>query len=134
MSLDWLPPTLETDRLILRPVVPDDTTAVFMYASNPNVTRFTLFETHQTVEDSRWFVIDYVRSRYSCKEPDPFAIVIKDDPVGLMVGALGAHWVSKPNGTMELATASATPGGGSGRRPRLIAWCSRVWVEPRAAA
>jgi len=76
VSLDWTPPTLETKRLILRPIVPDDTTAVFMYASNPNVTRFTLFETHQTVEDSRWFAIDYVRSRYACKEPDPFAIVI----------------------------------------------------------
>jgi [ribosomal protein S5]-alanine N-acetyltransferase len=114
VSLDWTPPTLETERLILRPVTPDDATAVFIYASNPNVTRYTLFETHQTEQDSRWFVIDYVRSRYACKEPDPFAIVIKDDPVGLMVGALGAHWVSQPNGTMELGYSIGEPHWGRG--------------------
>ena len=57
MNLDWRPPTLEIPRLILRPVTPADAAAVFLYASNPAVTRFTLFETHQTIDDSRWFVV-----------------------------------------------------------------------------
>ena len=65
MTLDWTPPTLETDRLILRPVMPADATAVFLYSSNPAVTRFTLFETHQTLDDSRWFAEEYTRSRYA---------------------------------------------------------------------
>lgn len=114
MSLDWTPPVLETARLVLRPVTPDDAAAVFMYCSNPNITRFTLFETHQTIEDSKWFVNDYVRSRYTCKEPDPLGIVIKSDPVGLMVGAIGAHWHSQPNGTMELGYSLAEPFWGRG--------------------
>lgn len=117
MSLDWRPPILETERLILRPVTQDDAGAVFLYASNPNLTRFTLFETHQTIEDSRWFVSTYAHSRYTCKEPDPFGIVIKYDPDGMMVGALGAHWLSQPNGTMEIGYSIAEPFWGHGYIP-----------------
>ena len=114
MSLDWRPPVLETDRLILRPIVPADAPAVFLYCSNPNVTRFTLFETHQTIDDSRWFVEEYVRSRYASREPDPFGIVLRGDPVPTVIGAVGAHWASQPNGTMELGYAIAEPYWGRG--------------------
>jgi len=111
--MDWTPPTLETERLILRPVTPDDAQAVFDYASNPNVTRFTIFETHRTIDDSRWFVIDNVRSRYSAQEPDPLAITLKTEPER-MIGALGAHWASQPNGTMEMGYAIGEPYWGLG--------------------
>ncbi len=117
MSLDWRPPTLETERLILRPVTEDDATGVFLYASNPNLTRFTLFETHQTIEESFWFVKTYAHSRYASNEPDPLGIVIKSDPVGLIVGALGAHWVSQPNGTMEMGYSIGEPFWGRGYIP-----------------
>jgi ribosomal-protein-alanine N-acetyltransferase len=113
VSLDWKPPVLETERLLLRPVTPDDAQAVFDYASNPDVTRFTLFETHQSIEESRWFVNDHARSRYSCKEPDPFAITLKAE-ADRMIGALGAHWASQPNGTMEMGYAIAEPYWGRG--------------------
>jgi RimJ/RimL family protein N-acetyltransferase len=114
VSLAWTPPTIETERLVLRPVTPADATAVFLYASNPNLTRFTLFETHQTIDDSRWFVNDYVQSRYVSREPDPLGIVIKRDPLGMVVGAVGAHWVSQPNGTMEMGYSIAEPYWGRG--------------------
>lgn len=114
MSLDWTPPILHTVRLILRPVTPDDATDVFLYCSNPNVTRFTLFETHETIEQSRWFVNDYRLSHYANREPDPLAIVLKSDPLGAMIGSLGAHWVSQPNGTMEMGFSIAEPYWGRG--------------------
>jgi RimJ/RimL family protein N-acetyltransferase len=114
VSLDWAPPVLETDRLILRPITAADAPAVFLYASNPNLTQLTLFETHQTIDDSLWFTTDYVRSRYASREPDPFGIVLKGDPVPTVVGALGAHWVSQPNGTMELGYSIAEPYWGRG--------------------
>lgn len=117
MTPDWTPPTLRTERLILRPVTPADAPAAFLYASNPAITRFTLFETHQTITDSRWFVEDYARSRYAAREPDPLAIVHKSDPVGTMVGALGCHWASQPNGTMELGYSLAVPYWGRGLVP-----------------
>ena len=125
MSLDWSPPVLETDRLILRPITAADAPAVFLYASNPNLTRFTLFETHETLDDSLWFVSDYVRSRYASREPDPFGIVLKADPVRVVVGALGAHWASQPNGTMELGYSIAEPYWGRG----LVAEAARAVVR-----
>ena len=124
MSLDWTPPTLETDRLILRPVTAADAGAVFLYCSNPAVTRFTLFETHQTIDDARWFVTDYTRSRYASREPDPFAIVLQADPLKTMVGSLGAHWASQPNGTMELGFSLAEPYWGRG----LVAEAARAVI------
>lgn len=125
MSLEWAPPVLETDRLILRPITAADAPAVFLYASNPNLTRFTLFETHETIDDSRWFTTDYVRSRYASREPDPFGIVLKDDPVPTVIGSLGAHWASQPNGTMEFGYAIAEPYWGRG----LVAEAARALVR-----
>jgi [ribosomal protein S5]-alanine N-acetyltransferase len=114
VNLAWQPPTLETPRLLLRPVTSADAGSVYLYASNPAVTRFTLFETHRSIDDSKWFVIDYVRSRYVSREPDPLAVVLKDDPLQRMVGAVGAHWASQPNGTMELGYSLAEPYWGRG--------------------
>jgi ribosomal-protein-alanine N-acetyltransferase len=114
VTLDWTPPTLETERLILRPIVPADAPAVFLYASNPAVTRFTLFETHQTIDDSRWFTEEYTRSRYVNREPDPFGIVLKADPLKNAVGALGIHWASQPNLVMEFGYSLAEPYWGRG--------------------
>jgi ribosomal-protein-alanine N-acetyltransferase len=125
VSLDWAPPVLMTERLVLRPVTAADAPAIFLYASNPNLTRFTLFETHQTIDDSLWFATDYVRSRYASREPDPFGIVLKVDPVPTVIGSLGAHWVSQPNGTMEFGYAIAEPYWGRG----LVAEASRALMR-----
>jgi len=120
VSFDWTPPILETERLILRPITAADAPAVFLYASNPNLTRFTLFETHQTIDDSLWFTTDYVRSRYANREPDPFGIVLKGDPVPTVIGGLGAHWASQPNGTMEMGYSIAEPYWGRGLIPEAV--------------
>jgi ribosomal-protein-alanine N-acetyltransferase len=110
----WTPPTLETARLILRPVTPADVGAMFLYASNPAVTRFTLFETHRTIDDSRWFVHEYARDRYSVAEPDPFGIVLKGDPTGTVIGSVGAHWAGRANLVMEFGYTLAEPYWGRG--------------------
>jgi ribosomal-protein-alanine N-acetyltransferase len=125
VTLDWTPPTLETERLILRPVTEADATAVFLYASNPAVTRFTLFETHQTLDDSRWFAGEYARSRYASREPDPFGIVLKTDPLKTVVGTLGAHWASQPNLAMEFGYSLAEPYWGRG----LVAEAARALLK-----
>ena len=64
MPIDWRPPTLATERLILRALSVDDVEAVFAYASNPAVTRFTLWDAHRSREDTLEFVRDYALSRY----------------------------------------------------------------------
>ncbi len=71
-------PALETDRLILRKMTPDDAEAVFAYASDPEVTRYTAWDTHRTIEDSRAF-LELVLGKYrSGGEPD-WGVVYKGD-------------------------------------------------------
>ena len=39
-------PDLETERLLLRKMRPEDSEAMFAYASDPEVTRYVLWDTH----------------------------------------------------------------------------------------
>jgi RimJ/RimL family protein N-acetyltransferase len=114
MSVPWRPPIIETERLILRPLDEADRDAVFRYASNPNMTRFTLWETHQSPADSLFFVRDYARSRYLEQVPEPLGIVLKDEPARGVIGALGCFWISQPDGVMELGYNVAEPDWGRG--------------------
>jgi ribosomal-protein-alanine N-acetyltransferase len=101
MIVTWTPPTLETDRLWLRPFTVADAEAVFAYASDPAMTTHTLWESHETIDDAVAFVRDYARSRYFEQVPEPLGIFLKSRP-DWAVGALGCHWASQPHGTMEL--------------------------------
>ncbi len=56
MCLGWTLPVLTTDRLTLRAVTMDDAEAMFKYSSNDNVSRYVLWETHQTLEDAKAFI------------------------------------------------------------------------------
>ncbi len=71
-------PTLETDRLILRKMTPSDAEAVFAYASDPEVTRYVVWDTHRSIQDSRAFLELAVQKYKSGGEPD-WGIVYKGD-------------------------------------------------------
>ena len=62
---EWRPPILETDRLIVRPYEEADAPLLFPLVSNPNSTKYTLWEHHKTIDDTYFFVRDYARSRYA---------------------------------------------------------------------
>jgi ribosomal-protein-alanine N-acetyltransferase len=125
VSLDWQPPTLETSRLRLRPLTPDDAASIFLYACNPNMTRYTLWDTHQSINDTLWFVQDYAHSRYSNQEPDPLGIVMKNDADALVIGSIGCFWSNKANEVMELGYSLAEPYWGRG----IIAEASRPLID-----
>jgi ribosomal-protein-alanine N-acetyltransferase len=111
-SADWLPPTLYTPRLVLRPFDESDAPALFEHAKNPNVTRFTLWDFHKTIAETELFVRDYARCRYLERTPEPYAITLRGDP--RPVGAVGCFWASEPNKTMELGYWLAEPFWGKG--------------------
>jgi len=67
-----------TDRLILRKMTPDDAEAIFAYASDPEVTRYVIWETHRSVEDSRGF-LELVTSKYESGGEPEWGIVYKGD-------------------------------------------------------
>jgi ribosomal-protein-alanine N-acetyltransferase len=113
MPPDWRPPTLETDRLVVRPFHEDDAAALYPYAANPNVTRFTLWDYHKSIADTRMFVHDYARLRYVEGVPEPMAVAEKGR-AGHPVGAVGCFWASQPNRIMELGYWFAEPVWGRG--------------------
>ncbi len=104
---DWRPPTLTTERLILRAIDRDDVHGIFAYASDPEVVRHLLWEPHQSLDDSHEF-LDKVFEAYRRQMPDPFGIVLKDEP-GRVLGTAGSRWVSFDHKTMELGYVVARP-------------------------
>ena len=79
-------PTLETERLILRKMTPADAEAVFAYASDPEVTRYVIWDTHRTIEDSEIFLRSTVE-RYENAEAADWGIVRKEN--GRFIGGCG---------------------------------------------
>lgn len=104
MNLNWTPPTLSTPRLTLRPVTLADVDSIFAYASNSNMTRYTLWETHSSTRDTVSFIEEYARGRYLEKMPDPMAICRTEDPTWV-IGTIGCFWNKQSNRTMELGYA-----------------------------
>ena len=47
---------MRTPRLAFRKLRLEDEPAVFHYASNPEVTKYVIFPTHQSLEDTRAFI------------------------------------------------------------------------------
>lgn len=45
--------TIETDRLIIRPVVIEDAEAIFKWAADPEVTKYMIYSTHMNVDSTR---------------------------------------------------------------------------------
>ncbi|MCM2282398.1 MAG: GNAT family N-acetyltransferase [Bdellovibrionaceae bacterium] len=123
-SSTWSPPTLKTERLLLRPLSMTDASAIFEYAQNPNVSRYTLWEPHTTVKDSEAYVLDYALPYYRNNTPEPLGITLNGDPTKV-VGTVGCFWVSKTAKTMELAYALAEPLWGKG----LVAEASHALMD-----
>ena len=79
-------PELETERLLLRKMRLDDAEAMFVYASDPEVTRYVLFETHRSVEDSKSFLRQALEG-YERGDFGGWGVVLKDS--GAFVGTCG---------------------------------------------
>jgi ribosomal-protein-alanine N-acetyltransferase len=110
--IGWRPPTLTTERLILRAFAEDDAEPLFAHACNTNVARFTLWDAHRTIDDTLLFLRDYAVLRYLEGMPEPYAIVIPPDP--RPVGSCGCFWASRPHQTMELGYWIGEPFWGKG--------------------
>jgi ribosomal-protein-alanine N-acetyltransferase len=114
LELDpWDPPRIETDRLLLRPFTEDDLESVFVYASNPAVTRYTLWEAHRSPADTLRFVREYAQSRYAERVPEPLALCLRERP-GWVVGSIGCFWANQANRCMEMGYALGEPHWGRG--------------------
>ncbi|MBI3997987.1 MAG: GNAT family N-acetyltransferase [Armatimonadetes bacterium] len=84
-------PSLETPRLVLRRLTRDDAEDIFAYGSDPEVTRYTGWQTHRTIEDSRVF-LNGVLALYESKQVAPWGIAHKTDRK--LIGTCGfVYWL-----------------------------------------
>lgn len=75
---------IETKRLIIRPVVPDDADAVYKWASDPKVTEYMLYSTHPNVESTR----EWLESR-DIEDPDSYDLGFVYKETGELIGMGG---------------------------------------------
>lgn len=99
-TVKWNLPTLETDRLVLKPVELSDAKDVFEYAKLAIVPKFATWEPHQSVKESETFIQNFILPNYLAGNLT-YGIRLKDSP-DRMIGEVSAVFVSRPNKVMEL--------------------------------
>lgn len=92
-------PILETDRLILRPMRLSDARDLYAYASDPQVSRHVLWETHQSISQSR-AMLRGALWQYRKGLPSSYAITLKNS--GRMIGTIGFMWVNTDHKSAEV--------------------------------
>jgi ribosomal-protein-alanine N-acetyltransferase len=80
-------PRLETERLLLRQITIEDAEHVFAYGSDSETTKYMIFPTHRTIDDSlQW--LQTLPGLYERKERIAFAITLKN---GTFIGGCNFH-------------------------------------------
>ncbi len=91
--MTFAPEIFSTARLVLRRVAPADEEAIFRYASDPELTRYMSWPTHQSYADTRAFV-EMSEREWKSKGIGPY-IMLQDDDV---IGCTGLHEVAPGQG------------------------------------
>jgi len=81
-------PVIETERLYLRKLNADDIDDIFRYASDDEVSRYLIWKTHKTKEDTKLF-IDATLASYAAGEPGTWGIQLKSPEC--IIGTIGLH-------------------------------------------
>lgn len=98
---------IETDRLILRPFAADDAQAMYEnWASDPEVTKYLSWPTHESVEISSMVLADWV-SHYGEENYYQWAIVPKE--FGKPIGSIAAVNMHERIGKIEVGYCIGRP-------------------------
>lgn len=69
-------PTIETERLLLRKITLNDASDMFEYACNPEVSEYTMWSAHTSIEDTKYF-LKSITKMYKRRELVDWGIVHK---------------------------------------------------------
>jgi ribosomal-protein-alanine N-acetyltransferase len=100
---------ITSKRCILRPLMETDAPAIFEYAKNPNVTRWTSWNAHKSIEDTLLFIC-HVLEESQTTIYQPFRIILKQKP-NKVVGTIGFSKIPTKldSDALELSYALAEP-------------------------
>jgi len=104
--------TIETDRLLLRPIQLQDADELFELASEPEVSRYLTWNTHKTIKETREFIRDSVRKNRRRKYPVIFTVVLKD--TSKVIGVKSLLKIDLRKRTAEVGTWLGQPFWGKG--------------------
>ncbi|AHV98806.1 GNAT family N-acetyltransferase [Paenibacillus sabinae] len=77
-------PELATKRATLRPIEYSDLNDIASYCTVPEVSRYTVWDVHKSIEDTKAF-IDFVINRYATQKVGPWGIELKES--GRIIGS-----------------------------------------------
>ena len=92
-------PTITTDRLILRKLLPSDADDMFEYSQNPIVTQFLLWEPHVNRKFTHSY-LKFIQSQYASERFFDWAVTLSD--TGKMIGTCGFTMIDTDNDGAEL--------------------------------
>jgi ribosomal-protein-alanine N-acetyltransferase len=92
-------PVLETEDLLLRAPRRKDAKDIFAYASDPEVSRYVLWEPHRSLSETRRYVGTMIRR---AREGYPSSWVVTLRETGQVIGTIGFVWYSYDNRSAEL--------------------------------
>lgn len=95
-------PILETERTLLREIRENDAEDMFHYCSNPEVSRYTTWGAHQSIEDTQAF-ISLILQKYANKNIASWGVV--DRFTGKLIGTCGYVFWDAKNSKAEVAYA-----------------------------
>jgi ribosomal-protein-alanine N-acetyltransferase len=100
---------ITSKRCILRSLMETDAPAIFEYAKSSNVTQWTSWDTHKSIEDSLLF-IRHIMKESQTTICQPLGIVLKQKP-NEVIGTIGFSKISNEldSEALELAYALAEP-------------------------
>lgn len=117
------PPTLETPRLILRPLQRDDARDLFAWCSDPQVSRYVLWEPHQSLSETRAY-IRYVRRLYREALPSSWGIVDRNSHH--VIGTIGLMFYSSENRSCEIGYSMSRDYWGRGLMSEAVSALIRI--------
>lgn len=80
-------PTLETERLIIRPIMPDDYLAAFEWCGDPVVNKFMLYSLYTKAEDVRTWL-----ESINHEDPDSYEYGFVEKETGVLIGSGGLYY------------------------------------------
>ena len=93
------PPTLETERLTLRPMRMGDARSVYAWSRDPEVARYVLWDAHTSILDTREY-LSYVRRLYRRGLPSSWGICPRGGDQ--VIGTIGIMGWSPENQSCEI--------------------------------